>query len=718
MITISRDDIARSGYTNIGQLLLATPQSYGGESSPQIITSNAPTGDGNPNLSAISSPNLRGLGPESTLTLLDGRRLPQGLPSGAADISFIPLDAIERIEIITDGASAIYGSDAVAGVVNVILRKNYDGASIGYVGGQATDGGAGTNQVNASFGKTWSSGSATVSYQHSKQDLVDASQRSFTQGATDPFTLLPSNSADSVLASASQSLGSSVSAFVQGYYTKRSVFSIQSYSFLPFSIATPTDFKQYSGTMGFDLSMPGNWRVSAYGMAARQETSSDIYGVTIPNPARVFDSPQDLIGTTRTVEVDANGPLFDLPTGAVKLAVGGGYRHEGFNQTESYVSIQSQDTRNVRYVFAEALVPLVTPGERPRLHTLDATLSARNDHYSDFGGTTVPKIGLLYRPVRDVAIRASWGKSFHAPSLSDAYGKRVLNLVMVPDPLAASGQSILLDRSGGNPGLRPERSTSSNISFEFQPTALPGFLTTVSYFHIDYQQRIGTLQNYPVALTDPTYSPFIIRNPSAALQAAWLADAGGQIESNNTPYPYDPATVAAAFDNRVQNVSQQMIDGVDFGVNYTTTGAPGRLDLFSNIAYLNLRERITQGTPEQTLTGTAFNPPRFKARGGATWSRRQLSATAILNFLGDETNTYQPGSPHVSSWTTLDTSLTYIPTWTGLLDQTHLTLAVQNVFNSDPPHVEFNTFRKGINYDSTNVTPLGRFISVQVFIGL
>ncbi len=69
---------------------------------------------------------LRGLGPERTLVLLDGKRM--GVSTGGyTDLASIPTSVVERIEVLTDGASAIYGSDAIAGVINIITRKNFDG---------------------------------------------------------------------------------------------------------------------------------------------------------------------------------------------------------------------------------------------------------------------------------------------------------------------------------------------------------------------------------------------------------------------------------------------------------------------------------------------------------------------------------------------------------------------------------------------------------------
>src|SRR3546814_15829449 len=86
----------------------------------------------NQNINSGSALNLRGLGPDATLTLLNGRRLSYSGFVNAVDVSVVPIAALDRIEVIADGASAIYGSDAVAGVANIITKRDFDGVSATY----------------------------------------------------------------------------------------------------------------------------------------------------------------------------------------------------------------------------------------------------------------------------------------------------------------------------------------------------------------------------------------------------------------------------------------------------------------------------------------------------------------------------------------------------------------------------------------------------------
>ena len=124
--TITREDIEASGLQTIQDVVRQITANNNGSISPSFTNGFSASG------TAVS---LRGLGPNNTLVLVNGRRMANfGLADDGhasyVDLSQIPFDAVERIEVLKDGASAIYGSDAVAGVVNVILRQQYTGFTI------------------------------------------------------------------------------------------------------------------------------------------------------------------------------------------------------------------------------------------------------------------------------------------------------------------------------------------------------------------------------------------------------------------------------------------------------------------------------------------------------------------------------------------------------------------------------------------------------------
>lgn len=129
---LDEDDIADSGAKSVIDLLKTLPQMGGGAGTFSTSSSGALQGDSPAGSSGIS---LRGLGTSSTLTLVNGRRVSvSSFANGNesfVDVNAIPLAAIKRVEVLTSGASAIYGADAVAGVVNLILKEDYEGVEIG-----------------------------------------------------------------------------------------------------------------------------------------------------------------------------------------------------------------------------------------------------------------------------------------------------------------------------------------------------------------------------------------------------------------------------------------------------------------------------------------------------------------------------------------------------------------------------------------------------------
>jgi len=126
---------------------------------------------------------LRGLGGTRTLVLMDGRRLP-GSPhlggAGAANINLIPTVSVDRIEILADGASSVYGSDAIAGVVNIITKKGFDGMDIQVSSGdRARDDGV-ENAISFLWGSTNENGYITVAIEHDERDEIYLKDRWYT----------------------------------------------------------------------------------------------------------------------------------------------------------------------------------------------------------------------------------------------------------------------------------------------------------------------------------------------------------------------------------------------------------------------------------------------------------------------------------------------------------------------------------------------------------
>src|SRR5258705_2102885 len=174
---LTRGDIRHSGATTTAELL--------GKVSANILGFNDQLSIGELVRPGLSSANLRGIGDGSTLVLLNGRRVANyAFSGGAVDLNTIPLSAIDRVEILRDGASAIYGTDAIAGVVNFILRKDFRGFEATGYGAWTEHGGADQRQaiVSAGYGDLSTDRFnvfATISYQ--KEDALRAVDRPFSR---------------------------------------------------------------------------------------------------------------------------------------------------------------------------------------------------------------------------------------------------------------------------------------------------------------------------------------------------------------------------------------------------------------------------------------------------------------------------------------------------------------------------------------------------------
>ena len=117
---VTSEDVITQGVTKIEDLVNQLPQAFAAQNG---TVSNGATG--------TATVNLRGLGSSRTLVLVDGRRMPYGgVTNSAADLNQIPTALVERVEVLTGGASAVYGSDAIAGVVNFIMKKDFEGVQI------------------------------------------------------------------------------------------------------------------------------------------------------------------------------------------------------------------------------------------------------------------------------------------------------------------------------------------------------------------------------------------------------------------------------------------------------------------------------------------------------------------------------------------------------------------------------------------------------------
>jgi iron complex outermembrane receptor protein len=172
VLVISRQDIDKQGFTSVADIL----QNISAVGTPPLSRASPLSSGENAGGTFIS---LRNMGAQRTLVLLNGKRL--GIStSGFSDISTIPTAAVERIEVLKDGASSIYGSDAIAGVINVITRTNYEGAQASVYYGQYGEGDGETTKGDFVMGFTGDRGSLTVAGEWGEEKGVASSDRPFS----------------------------------------------------------------------------------------------------------------------------------------------------------------------------------------------------------------------------------------------------------------------------------------------------------------------------------------------------------------------------------------------------------------------------------------------------------------------------------------------------------------------------------------------------------
>ncbi|MCZ4338801.1 TonB-dependent receptor [Shewanella colwelliana] len=169
---MSADDMAKQGFTNI-QDALESLTSTTGAMTTQSVHGFTP---------AASSISLRGAGANRTLTLINGKRLnqypkPAGGTDNFVDTANLPMEAVQRIEILQSGGSAIYGADAVGGVINIILKKDFEGVALKYRHGDTTNGGGASDRISLSLGASSDRGNVSTFIEFTDNEQLKATDR-------------------------------------------------------------------------------------------------------------------------------------------------------------------------------------------------------------------------------------------------------------------------------------------------------------------------------------------------------------------------------------------------------------------------------------------------------------------------------------------------------------------------------------------------------------
>jgi outer membrane receptor protein involved in Fe transport len=720
VISSSREKISELGYTDLGSYVRSIAQNFNGGQNPGVISS---IQTGSENTTSSSTLNLRGLGPDATLTLLNGHRLAYDAVSQGIDISAIPLAAIERIEIVADGSSALYGSDAVGGVANILLRRDFDGLEASARFGGATDGGDVQQQYSAVTGQRWSSGGFMIAGDFNKATDIAASQRSYTANVQPSLTLLPSQRQISAVAAGHQQLADAIELEIDAHYN-----SHRSFSALPFTgtadvtqsgITSSPEIESYSISPAVKFRLPGGWEFAARATRALSDSRiiSTNYAAGIASANNHVRYKNDLW----SAEMSAEGPIAELPGGEARLAFGGGLRSNGLiasirrvTPTLTTTPLNYTDSQTATFAYGEVALPLVSDrNAMPFISKLQLSGALRYERYDNFGGLATPKIGLLYQPIGDLTLKGAWGKSFKAPTLSqlNTVQQGVLNPPSryIPAP-GASGNVLQL--SGGSKALEPEKATTLTLGAEFAPLAIPGLRLEASYFTVRYKNRVVR----PIADTSQAfkteYADLILLSPSLAQVLAATADLPLGV-TNQTGAAYDPASVGAIIYNRLQNAALQHIKGVDTSASYKFSTGGHEFDLEAHASYLDSDQKLSASQPTIERAGTIFSPPHWRGSASASWRRASVGATLAYNYVGGNDDNRTTTTYRIRSFSTVDATISWRPEGLGLWSGWSFLLSGQNILNEKPPLIRTSSAASP-TYDATNYSAIGRLVSLTV----
>jgi outer membrane receptor protein involved in Fe transport len=287
-VTLVRQVTMREHLNDLGDAVRAIPQNFNGGQNPGV-TFGVP---GSQNVTSGSGLNLRGLGADA-LTLLNGHRLAYDSATQAIDISAIPVAAVERLEVIADGASALYGSDAVAGVANVILKRDFAGLDTRARIGSTTEGGGFQQEYSLVGGQRWRSGGFMVVADFTKSSAIRARDRAFTSALPGDSVLYPEQKALNFVLTGHQAVGTA-DASIDAFYNHRTSFTTSSYA-LPDYLADGT-------THSTPISSPTrSRRVFRFRSAAGTPRSKAFAAKTMSGPIRSITTMENRSALIRSL---------------------------------------------------------------------------------------------------------------------------------------------------------------------------------------------------------------------------------------------------------------------------------------------------------------------------------------------------------------------------------------------------------------------------------
>ena len=379
----------------------------------------------------------------------------------------------------------------------------------------------------------------------------------------------------------------------------------------------------------------------------------------------------------------------------------------------------------------------------PFMQSLDLSAAVRFDSYSDAGDTTNPKVGLTWRATDELVLRGSWGTSFRAPTLIEANPATVgqTNRVFVsngagdtaiPITNTATGQSAVLSRTGNTAGLRPESAKIWSIGADYNPNFLPDLRLSLTYYNVDYTDRIENLPNQTLILSSPAnlalMRDFFITAPQpttcvngnyATYNPAyipWLTDPNAVY----SPSTINDCSLVGIIKGGRLNLGDVKQSGLDFSANFSQETAIG--DFRYNFTFskiLNLEKSVVAGGPLFDALDTYGFQVSERGRFNVGYSRGPVSANLTANYVGSYLNNatitvagVKKPETEVPAWTTFDAGVAYEfdegSAWG--LDGVRVSMNIQNITDKEPPIVLSGTTA----VDLGNHNPFGRIWSFEI----
>jgi iron complex outermembrane recepter protein len=632
---------------------------------------------------------LRGMSPNHVLVLIDGKRRhttanlaidqPSAYQGGAGvDLNFIPVDAIDHIEVLTEGAAAQYGTDAIAGVINIILKKKSSGATLNGTYGAYFNGGGNTGDVSGNVGLEPYDGAyfnvtAEVrNHGHSNQSAIDERvinpailatypNSNMPQVAGYPYLNMISGDGEQhlklVTVNSGFKLGEAAEFYAFATYGDKHAASYENYrlpSKVSFTDATtgvttypfPFGFNPMEAAAETDWSFTGgfkgniadwNWDVSStYGADKVIIHTDDSANAALyaGGPLSLQNFYDGLLQATQwTTTVDLNRDFDVGMAGPLNVAFGAESRRETYTigagipssytngGAQSYPGFTPTDAGvNDRKNYAGYLDFAGKPVDQLRLD-----LAGRYEHYSDFGNATVGKLTARWDFTPQFALRGTVSNGFRAPTLAEEFYSSTNvgpTTAIVQLPPNSPGGKLL----GLGDGLQPEKSVNYSVGFVFRP--IERMNMTLDLYQITVTNRIVGSGQLDGANHGVVLSPII--NEAIAAN-------GNQL---------DPGVVATGttgvtfFTNGIDTRTR----GGDFTFNFPVDYDLGHVNYSIGATYNETVITAIRATPPQLGTTPLFDAtamselttasPKYVINLGATWSAGNASVNLVEHIYG------------------------------------------------------------------------------------